>query len=170
MNQSLGQSALVGLFLSLAVHLCVLLGIDVAGKLPFAWVLEIGLLGLFVPMIVSFVGAIEDKPRLARVQPAVPTWVVVIGLGLLAYAFCNFAYFVYYNIQDNNPELGGGKLIEVYQGEALHVVALQEYVALRTNLLRALSGNWLFFYFIAFAYFTFSARLPSGAEGEMRED
>jgi hypothetical protein len=60
MNQSLGQSALVGLFLSLAVHLCVLLGIDVAGKLPFAWVLEIGLLGLFVPMIVSF-GALKTN-------------------------------------------------------------------------------------------------------------
>jgi hypothetical protein len=170
MNQILGQSALIGFVLALAVHVCVLLGIDVAGRLPFVWILEIGLFVLFTPLIVSFVGAIGGKPSLARNRGAVPTWVVTIGLGLLAYAFFDFAYFVYCAMRDDNPELGGGRLLQVYQGQAFHIVALQKYTALRGTVLRALSGNWLFFYFVAFACFTYREKSPPAGEAEMRED
>jgi hypothetical protein len=158
MNENLGHAALTGFFLSLAVHVCTLLGIGVADVLPVVWLLGMGPFALFVPLLLFLIGRRGQQPDVPRVGMILPTWVITVGLGLFAYAFLHVVYFACLCIGDGNPELGGGKYLLVDQGKAAHVVALSTYSALRANALRAFSAHWMLFYFIAYAGFAREAK------------
>jgi hypothetical protein len=153
MNQTLGQFALLGLLLSLATHACVLLGIDIAVRFPLVWVLDTGLFVLFVPMAVSLLTRSADGSDLVRSRGAIPRWVLVVGLCLFAYALLHSAHFAYTALQDDNPELAGGKYLQVDQGKVYRLVGLPTYNELKASELLAGSADWLLLYFVGFAWF-----------------
>jgi hypothetical protein len=170
MNRSQGQYALVGFVLELAVHVCVLAGVDIAGLWPAVWVLAIGLFALSGPVVFLFIKSFKEGAVSVRNHGAIPSWVVVVGLGLFVYAFFNGVHLAYNAMVEGNPEFDIGNFLTMVRGRVIHVVALSTCTALRANVLRACSGYWLFFYFVASAYFAYWRKSELRGDESKRSD
>jgi hypothetical protein len=157
MNRFLGLVALTGFVLAAVAHVFALAGVDVAEYYPPVWFLHIGIFIVFIPFVLSSRKILGAHPSLAAMRALVPGWVFVAGLAVFIYAIVNFALFIAAT-QGGNPSMEAGKYLLKNHGRLIRELSQAEYVALRANELRGFSGHWLFFYFVAFAYFMFAKR------------
>jgi hypothetical protein len=104
MTRLVGWLALLGFALSLAVHVSALAGVDVAARVPQVWGLHVGVFIVFFPFVMSTRKLYGRQPSLATLRTLFPTWVLVIGGVVLAYAAINFALFIV-GTQGGTPEV-----------------------------------------------------------------
>lgn len=154
MNRIFGLTALLGFIISLVVHISALLGIDVLTGFPYVWLLHLGIFVLFVPFVFSSRKTLGAKPTLTEIRAAFPTWVVVLGVCICAYAVLNFALFMLATA-GGSPSIQDGKYLLLNHGKFVRELTSGEYAAFRINEVRGFSGHWLVFYFVPFAYFAF---------------
>jgi hypothetical protein len=123
--------SVIGLLLSILIHLSALLGApNPLGKL--VWGLHIGIFMVFVPAVVAaqrMSRGVEQSEAWKVILRGCPTWMKVMMWGFFGYTFVNFLFV--FVIQS------GG------EGSSL----------------RAFSGHWMLFYFAAFAML-YSATRP----------
>lgn len=86
MNRFLSILALVGLTLAATVHVASLAGIDVSERVPFVWVLHVGVFIVFVPFVLSSRKALGAKPSISDIRALMPNWVILVGAAVFAYA------------------------------------------------------------------------------------
>lgn len=154
MNRIFGLAALVGFIISLIVHISALLSIDVLTDFPYVWLLHVGIFVVFIPFVFSSRKTLGVKPKFAEIRAAFPTWVVVVGICICAYAVLNFGLFMVAT-EGGSPSIRDGKYLLLNHGKLIRELTFAEYTAFRTNEVRGFSGHWLVFYFVPFAYFAF---------------
>ena len=157
MTQLLGLTALVGFCLSIVVHVSALFGVDVLAKAPYVWLLHLGIFVVFIPLVFSSRKVFGANPSLSTIRSAFPAWVVVLGVGIFAYAALNFLLFALAT-DGGSPSMQNGRFILQSHGRFVRELSSTEYTAFRANEVRGFSGHWLAFYFISFAYFMFRRR------------
>lgn len=148
--------ALVGMTLSLVVHVAALLGINASVRYPWVWGLHLGIFVVFVPALYSSKGDFNRQPRLtfSELREGVPDWLVVFGAALFLYAFVNFALFMVAS-QGGVPAENAGHFVLENHGKFIRDITAAEYAAMKTNDLRGFSGHWMVFYFVSFAMLKF---------------
>ena len=132
MKKFLFYFAVTGWTLGLIVHLLSIAEFDISDKVPFVWVLHIGIFVVWIPMVLSLrkneeLNNYQQSSVLNRVNPfgffkiifkQTPIWLIVIAIGGFFYAMLNFLLFM------NSAQ---------------------------ANELRGFSGHWIAFYGIAAA-------------------
>jgi hypothetical protein len=153
MAHMLGLAALIGFCLSLAVHVAALLGADVSEQVPHLWLLHVGVIVVFGPLVLASHRAFGRAPSFAVIRSAYPAWAVMIAAVLFPYAVLNFILFMVAT-EGGTPHAEGGRFILHSHGKLIREISSSEYVAFKANEVRGFSGHWLVFYFAAFAYFS----------------
>ena len=164
MNLFLAILALLGLMLSLVVHIAALLGIDVSAKFPLVWSLHIGIFVVFIPFVLLSRKDLGSKPTMTRLRELFPGWVITLGAVIFVYALVNFLLFMLAT-QGGSPSIREGKFILQDHGRLIREITAGEYASFKANEVRGFSGHWLVFYFVPFAYFMFHKKSNSSIQG-----
>jgi hypothetical protein len=149
--------------LGLIVHLLSLADIDITDKVPFVWVLHIGIIVVWIPTVLELkkneeLIAYRQSGMLNRMNPfgffiiifrQTPTWLTIIAIGGFFYAIINFNLFM--NSQLGNPDIKDGQYILENHGQLIKTLTEQEYHHCKANEVRGFSGHWLAFYGLAAA-------------------
>lgn len=166
--------AVTGWILGLIVHLLSVADIDVVDKVPFVWVLHVGIFAVWLPSILEMRKNVELKTYLQsgainRMNPfgfykiifkQTPTWLTVIAVIGILYALINFALFM--ASQPGSTSIRDGQYILHNHGQLIKILTEQEYHHYQANQLRGFSGHWLFFYGLAAAIlYPFNKRTTS---------
>lgn len=154
MSRILATLAFVGFLLSFAVHLSASAGIDVSARIPFVWMLHVGIFVVFVPFVFASQKVLGPKPTFTQIRELFPHWVVVLGAVILGYAMLNFLVFMF-SRQGGSPSIQDGKFVLQEHGRLIRELTAVEYSAFKAKEVRGFSGHWLVFYFVPFAYFMF---------------
>ena len=161
MRKFLFYFAVTGWTLGLIVHLVSLLGIDVTEKIPFIWILHIGIFVVWLPTILNLrknekLKEFSQSGLLTRMNPLVffkmifqntPTWLTLIAISGFLYAIVNFMLFM--TSQLGVPDVKDGQYILQNHGQLIKTLTEQEYHHYKANQLRGFSGHWIAFYGIA---------------------
>lgn len=157
MKTSLFWIAVAGWILGLMVHLLSLLSIDVQDKVPYIWLLHLGIFIVWIPTAsmlkksggLSSVGSSPWRLFYSLKQKA-PDWVAAIAAGGLIYAVINFILFI--AMQDGTPAVSNGHYYLHHHGTRIRDITEQEYHHYRALTLRGFSGHWMAFYGMAAAF------------------
>lgn len=149
--------AATGWMLGLTVHLLSLSGVDVMEKVPFVWLLHLGIFAIWVPTILSLKkkkelrGNQDSSPfnALSNFLENTPHWLNAIAVVGFVYAFINFALF-FFSIEGSTA-IKDGEYILHNHGHLIKKLTEQEYHSYRAQELRGFSGHWLAFYGFAVA-------------------
>jgi hypothetical protein len=172
MKKFLFYFAVAGWTSGLLVHLLSLADIDVADKVPFVWILHIGVFVVWLPTILALRNNEELK---AYRQPGMrnqrnplkffrilfrqtPTWLAILAIGGFVYAVVNFMMFM--GSQPGVPDLKDGQYVLHNHGQLIRTLTEQEYQHYKANEVRGFSGHWLAFYGFA-AAILFPFRQPA---------
>ncbi|MES2812013.1 MAG: hypothetical protein V4670_06040 [Bacteroidota bacterium] len=164
MKKYLFYFALTGWTLGLFVHVLSLADFDVTEKIPFVWLLHIGIFIVWLPVVLDLKNNEElqeykQSGTVNRMNPIdffkivfkdTPTWMSVIAIGGFFYAFINFLLFM--TSQGGTPEMRDGLYILHNHGQLIKTLTEQEYHHYKANELRGFSGHWILFYGIATAF------------------
>ncbi len=159
MNAWIANTALVGFLLALAVHVAALYGIDVSSRLPFIWLLHVGIFIVFIPTVLSMEKTIGKKPSPKDIFARLPRWVTGLGISLFAYTLINFMVFTTTS-EGGTPVMENGKYLLENHGKLIRELSASEYKELMANVTRGFSGHWLLFYFFPLAWFKFRIEPP----------
>jgi hypothetical protein len=149
---SLGALALAGFVLPLAVHVSALLGVDVNARLPGVWLLHVGILVVFLPLVIVLRRDFGAKPSFRQIAAALPRWVIAVGVLIFVYAFANFFLFMA-GSEGGGPSIQNGKYVLLNHGTLIRELTASEYVRFQANIVRGFSGHWLVFYYFPAAFF-----------------
>lgn len=163
MKKYLFYLAVIGWIVGLVVHLLAVAGVDVTAKVPFVWVLHIGIFVVWLPAILTLKNSraaqeFQKTGTLNTMNPVAilkmmfhntPTWLTVIAIAGLLYAPINFMVFM--ASQTGVPDIQNGQYIVHNHGQLIKKLTEQEYHYYRANQLRGFSGHWLAFYGMAAA-------------------
>jgi hypothetical protein len=163
MESTFGFIALSGFVLPLAAHVAALIGMVAAERVPFVWALHVGIFIVFIPFVLSSRKTLGKKPRFAEIRALFPGWIVVIGVTIFAYAIVNFVVFISLT-EGGSTSIQDGKFVLLNHGKLIRELTQAEYHFFKTNEVRGISGHWLVFYFMPFAYFLFRNRANSPVE------
>ena len=163
MKKFLFYFAITGCTLGLIVHLLSLADYDITDKVPFVWVLHMGIFVVWLPVVLDLkkneeLKAYQQSGMMNRMNPVgffkiifkqTPTWLTVIAIGGFFYAFVNFMLFM--ASQHGTPDIRDGQYILHNHGQLIKTLTEQEYHHYKANEVRGFSGNWLAFYGLAAA-------------------
>lgn len=163
MKKFLFYIAVTGWTLGLIVHLLSLADFDITDKVPFVWVLHIGIFVVWLPTVRDLkkneeLMEYQQSRMLNGMNPfgflkiifrQTPTWLNTIAIGGLFYAIINFLLFM--NSQLGTPEIQDGQYILQNHGQLIKTLTEQEYHHYKANKVRGFSGHWLAFYGLAAA-------------------
>lgn len=163
MKKFLFYFAITGWTLGLIVHLLSLADVNITDKVPFVWVLHIGIFVVWFPTVLDLkyneeAHAYKQQGLLNRLNPfgsfrvifrRTPTWLLIIAFGSFIYAGLNFLLFM--NTQQGVPDIRNGQYILHNHGELIMTLTEQEYHHYKANEVRGFSGHWLAFYGLAAA-------------------
>ena len=152
MKRFLAAFALLGLLLSLAVHIAALLGIDLATRFPAVWLLHVGVFVVFIPFVFQVRRVLGARPSLAAVRALCPGWALLLGVFLAGYVMLNFLLFMQ-GAETGGPAIRDGRYVLQVHGRVVRTLTADEYHAQQANVLRGFSGHWLIFYYVPLAYF-----------------
>lgn len=153
----------MGWTLGLIVHLLSLADFDITDKVPFIWVLHIGVFVVWFPTVLDLkkneeLKAYQQSRMLNKMNPfeffkiilrQTPTWLTIIAVGGFFYAFINFMLFM--TSQIGVPDIKDGQYILHNHGQLIKTLTEQEYHQYKANEVRGFSGHWLAFYGVAAA-------------------
>ena len=163
MKKYLFYFALTGWTLGLIVHILSIADIDVTEKIPFVWLLHIGIFVVWLPVVLDLKNNEELKDfqqsgMLNRMNPIsfykilfkdTPTWMSIIAGAGFFYAFINFILFM--SSQGGTPSIQDGHYVLQNHGELIKNLTEQEYHQYKANEVRGFSGHWILFYGVATA-------------------
>ncbi|HYV92581.1 MAG TPA: hypothetical protein VE978_12375 [Chitinophagales bacterium] len=163
MKKYLFYFALTGWILGIIVHLLSLADIDVTEKVPFVWLLHIGIFVVWIPIVLDLKNNQElreyQQSRLRnRMNPVgffkivfkdTPAWMALAAIGGFFYMGINFMLFI--ASQSGGPEIKDGQYILESHGQFIKTLTEQEYHHYKANEVRGFSGHWIFFYGFATA-------------------
>lgn len=163
MKKFLFYFAITGWSLGLIVHLLSLASYDIADKVPFVWVLHIGIFVVWIPTVFDLkkneeLNAYNKSGILNRMNPfgffkilfkQTPTWLSIIAFVGFFYAGINFMLFL--SSHQGTPDIEDGKYILQDHGRLIKTLTEQEYHRYNANEVRGFSGHWLAFYGMAAA-------------------
>ena len=155
--------AVTGWLLGLLVHILSIFGVDVQTKIPYIWLLHLGIFVVWIPTILTLrknqgIRAFESSDPRKRMNPfgffkalceQAPVWMVVIAAAGLFYAFVNFLLFM--TMQNGTPAFKDGQYYLHNHGKLIRNITEQEYHYIKASMLRGFSGHWIAFYGIAAA-------------------
>lgn len=154
MHRILGIFALTGFFLALTAHIAAWCGVAVSEHVPFIWVLHVGVFVVFIPMVLAMNKTLGSRPSFQQIRAGFPAWVVVAGIGLLAWTMFNFMLSM--SGLEGEPGLSeSGRYVLSRRGQLIREINFDEFTRLKALQVRAFSGHWLLFYFVPYAYFMF---------------
>ena len=156
-------AAIIGWLLSLTAHLFSIFDIDIAAKIPYIWILHVGIFIVCIPAIIELVkyrienGFQNDAKANRRKAFSVlktfikttPLWLIIIAFGGLIYATINFMFFM--GSQNGTPEFSEGQYYLQSHDSFIRNITEQEYYHFQANVLRGFSGHWIAFYGFAVA-------------------
>ncbi len=163
MKKNLFYFAATGWVLGLIVHLLSLAGFNITDKVPFVWLLHIGVFVVWIPAIIEMKNNEELREYkksgvLNRMKPfgffkiifkETPTWLKTIAIGGFFYAIINFIWCFIFHL--GIPDIWDGEYILHNHGQLIKTLTEQEYNHYKANELRGFSGHWLAFYGFAAA-------------------
>jgi hypothetical protein len=163
MKKYLFYFALTGWTLGMLVHILSLADIDVTEKVPFVWLLHIGIFVVWVPVVLDLkkneeLQEYQQSGMLNRMNPIgffkilfkeTPTWMTIIAGAGFFYALINFMLFI--ASQGGTPDIKDGQFILHNHGQLIKILTEQEYHHYKANEVRGFSGHWILFYGIATA-------------------
>ena len=153
----------MGWILGLSVHMLSLADIDVTAKVPFVWLLHVGIFVVWIPVILE----LKKNKELQEYQQSgtpnrmnsmkffeivfneTPSWMTTIVVAGFFYAFVNFILFSI--SQSGTPNIIGGQFVLQNHGQLIKTLTEQEYHHYKANELRGFSGHWIAFYGVATA-------------------
>jgi hypothetical protein len=163
MKKYLFYFALAGWVLGLTVHILSLANIDVTEKVPFVWLLHVGIFIVWLPVVFS----LKENQKLKEHQQSgmsnrmnpfssfkiifrdTPTWLSIIAITGFFYAFINFILFM--TSQEGTPSIKEGQYVLHNHGQIIKTISEQEYHHFKANEVRGFSGHWILFYGVAAA-------------------
>ncbi len=148
MKSALGSAALVGLIVSLAVHVATSIGIDVYSQFPPVWVLHIASIALFGAFVVYG----GHRLKLDEVTTRVPTWAVLVVAATIAYVVVDSVVCAHL-AGAGNASLLEGQYVLTSHGRVLAHISERDYHLHRATELRLLSGIWLVACLVSTVYF-----------------
>ena len=163
MKKFLFYFAATGWTLGLIVHILSLADYDVEDKVPFVWILHLGIFVVWLPTILNlrkneeFIAYRKSK-MMNRMNPfgflkiifkQTPIWLRIIAIGGFLYAGINFMLFI--TSQHGTPGIQDGQYILHNHGYVIKTLTEQEYHHYKANIVRGFSGHWLVFYGLAAA-------------------
>ena len=156
LNNILCVAAATGLILGLIVHVISVLGIYIEDKVPYIWILHIGVFIVFFPAILE----LRKNPVLKSpdfktnknpfkvynlIFKNAPKPVMIISLFFVVYAMLNI--FLYMKISEGGvPSIIDGEYVLYSHGEIIKELTEPEYFKYKANVLRGFSGHWMSFY------------------------
>jgi len=163
MNKFLFFFAVIAWISGLLVHILSLADVDVAGNLPFVWILHIGIFVVWIPMILHLRKNEELKQfrqlsKQDRTNSAsfiniifkqTPTWLKTIAIAGFFYAMINF--FIFSISESGNAAIRDGHYVLQSHGQFIRTLTEQEYHHFKANEVRGFSGHWIAFYGVAAA-------------------
>lgn len=163
MKKFLFYFAVTGWTLGLIVHLLSLADIDITDKVPFIWVLHIGIFVVWLPTVLDLnkneeLREYQQSGKLNKMNPVeffkiifrqTPNWLAIIAIGGFFYAIINFMLFVISH--HGTPDIQDGQYILHNHGQLLKTLTEQEYHHFKANEVRGFSGHWIAFYGLAAA-------------------
>jgi hypothetical protein len=163
MKKYLFYTALIGFIASVIVHALALADIDANEKVPFVWVLHIGIFAVMLPIILDLQKNKELQVYKQRVNTEklsllglykivfkdVPPYAVVLLGVLLVYTVINF--FIFFTAESGTPNIINGQFVLQHQGVTIKTITEQEYHHFKAANIRGFSGHWMWFYSVATA-------------------
>ena len=154
--------AVTGWILGLTVHILSLASIDVTEKIPFVWMLHIGIFVVWIPAVLVLRKSRELKDlqrpgTLSKMNPFAfftvigknaPKWMAIVAAGGLVYAVINFLLFMF-SQQNGMPGIKNGQYVLQNHGQWIRNITAQEYHSYQASLVRGFSGHWIAFYGLA---------------------
>ncbi len=171
--------AVTGWTIGLIVHLLSLAGFDITDKVPFIWILHLGIFVVWLPTVLALKQNVELKAYLQsgmrnRMNPfgffkiifkQTPTWLTIVAIVGFYYAIINFILFM--TSQLGVPDIKDGQYILHNHGQLIKTLTEQEYHHYKANEVRGFSGHWLAFYGVAAAVlFPFSRQTTNTNNGQ----
>lgn len=156
----------LGFGLSLLVHLITFWGIDPSQRVPWIWLLHVGIFFVFGPMVFSARSQFKSERKgwvtdlrqpfdfWPKVLAPVPLWLRVVSIGFFVYAFVNFIVFI--NLSGGGaPSQRDGKYLLLNHGTVIRELTEEEYAWQQAYIVRGFSGHWMMFYLTSALYFAY---------------
>jgi hypothetical protein len=159
--------AAILLAVTIVVHASTFLSIDPMERWPGVMFLH---LAVFPPFIAAIYYASRACGGSKNVDPAVnssPQWLRRLTIGLFAYAFVNFALFLFLN-EGGSPQEREGKYLVTRHGKIVRELTEDEYHRHRAYVVRGFSGHWMFFFSASLTLLVGAASLKRRAAGMPR--
>ncbi|MEX6690173.1 hypothetical protein QTN47_21870 [Danxiaibacter flavus] len=132
-------------------------------KVPFIWLLHIGVFVVWIPAILKLrkneeFNEFQKSGILMRGNPVAffklvfkntPTWLTIIALAGFFYATANSALFA--TGQPGVPGIQNGHYVLQNHGQVIKTLTEQQYHHYKANEARGFSGHWIAFYGIGMA-------------------
>jgi hypothetical protein len=151
-DQFFGTIAAAGFLLAVIVHGLTFAHVDVIEDFSSVWLLHVGLFLVAIPFVLSARATIGGRPSLAQLGSFFPRWARILLAVVGAYAFLNFALFIYLS-GGGAPDIRDGRFVLHNHGTVIRELSEQEYHIQRAYIARGFSGHWLFFYLAPALYF-----------------
>src|SRR5262249_54071335 len=149
MRYFIGAVGVLGLLLSLLVHLQTYAGIDVGADHPAVWALHVGCLLVNLPMVVS---AWLDHGFAPSWRDMYPRWARVLLVMAGIYAAANFLLFLLLS-GGAHAEVRDGRYVLHRHGTIVRELSAADYHLHMAHVLRGFSRHWVLFYLAAGLYF-----------------
>ncbi|MFO0969089.1 MAG: hypothetical protein U0793_26340 [Gemmataceae bacterium] len=134
--------AILGLVLSLIVHVATFADVDLIDTFPAFWVLHLGIFMVFIPCLL--VGA---KPRRYREPlPAKPRWLSRLVYLFFIYAGVNFIIFLFLIREGTAQRLDDGTYMLAHRAHRVRAITEAEFHHQNALVARGFSGHWMLFY------------------------
>jgi len=163
MRKFLFYFAVTGWILALIVHFLSLVNLDVTEKVPFIWLLHLGIFVVWIPIVLDRkinedFKALKNSNIGKRMSPFAlfkvivrntPTWLTIVAIVGFYYAILNFVLFIF--SQPGTPSIKGGQFVLENHGQLIRTLTQKEYHHYKANDIRGFSGHWIAFYGVAMA-------------------
>jgi hypothetical protein len=159
--------AAAGLVLSAAVHFSTFAGVDPLDLAPWVWLLHIGIFVVFVPAIFLANRAKAGKREsLASQFPNAPRWMAWMTGLFFAYAFVNFAVFIFLMREGSPHQREDGTYALTDHGRTVREISAEEFHRRQGYVARGFSGHWMLFYSASLVALVSAVRTPPGGRRE----
>ena len=163
MKKFLFWFAALGWMAGLIVNVLSVADIDITEKVPFIWILHVGIFVVWIPTILKLrkneeLKLFQKSGVLTRTNPTgffkiilknMPTWLIIISAIGFIYAIINFMLFA--AGQPGVPDIQNGQYVLQNHGQLIRTLTEQEYHHYKANEARGFSGHWIAFYGMAMA-------------------
>ncbi|MCB9851357.1 MAG: hypothetical protein H6817_11710 [Phycisphaerales bacterium] len=150
-----------------AVHCSTFFGVDLIDEFPMVWSLHVITMGMFIfAACCSRKHSEVSKDSKHNPFPHAPTWMKALTSVLFAYAFINFAAFMFRSSEGTPEHRNNGTYAIMNHGEFVREIDEHEFHLGQARVIRLFSGHWMMFNAAAMSMLCSKYRSPS-ADGAL---